>query len=128
MHTYIPINIGCVFLNQPIEMSFGELLDSMIENSKLSKRQFYEKLNIKKAYFYDIISGRTNPPPAEKQFAIIRILNPDEDTRNMFFEIAAKERNEFPADLKAFFDSKKTNNLRSSAEFLDFINTLENNS
>lgn len=108
-------------MNQLTEMSFGELLNSMIENSKLSKRQFYEKLNIKKVYFYDIIGGRTNPPPPEKQFEIIKILNPDEATRNMFFEIAAKERDEFPADLKAFFDYKNTNDIRSSTEFLEFM-------
>ncbi len=110
----------CAFLGKTSKYSFGQLLDTMIENSEYSKREFYEKLGIKKAYFYDIINSRTNPPPSEKQFAIIKILKPDEKTCNEFFDLAAKERNEFPADIKKYLDSNKLKELRNSNEFIEF--------
>lgn len=122
MQTYILTKEVC-FLESG-QLSFGKLLNLMISNSTYSKRQFYEKLNIKKAYFYDILGGRTNPPPEDKQFEIIRILKPDDKTRNLFFELAARERNEFPADLKAYLNTVDTNEIRTSKKYLDFINKI----
>lgn len=113
--------IGGAFLAVADNKSFGQLLGEMIADSNLSNREFYEKLNIKKVYFYDIINGRMKPPPADKQIEIIKILNPNATVRNMFFELAAKERNEFPADLKIFMDKESRNNIRNSADFNGFI-------
>ena len=103
------------------DKSFGQLLDEMISESEYSNREFYEKLKIKKVYFYDIIKGRMKPPPADKQIEIVKILNPSTSKRNLLFELAAKERNEFPADLNAYIDKESRNSIRNSADFNSFI-------
>lgn len=95
----------------------------MIKNSGLSYREFYEQLGIKKAYFYDIIGDRTNPPPPEKQFEIIKILKPTNDDCYHFFELAAKGRNEFPADLQLIIDEKMKAELRNIHNYQQIIGT-----
>ena len=81
------------------ELTFGQLLKSMIKQARLTNYEFYSQLGIAKPYFYEIIGDRTNPPPPDKQFAIIELLNPDKITKERFFDLAAKERREVPADI-----------------------------
>ena len=120
--------IGGVFLSKKIydtkdkpDLTFGQLLHDMVKESPMTNRQFYELLGIKRAYFYEIIGGRTNPPPADKQFEIIKILKLDDDMCRQFFELAAKERNEFPADLQLLINDDLKNNLRKSQGYRDLL-------
>lgn len=99
------------------DKSFGQLLSKMIADSDFSNREFYEKLNIKKVYFYDIIKGRMKPPPKEKQFEIIKILKPDNKTCREFFSRAAEERGEFPADLELLISDEMKKDLRKSNDY-----------
>ena len=46
-------------------MKFCNLLAQMIKEANLSNVKFYTALGIKKPYFYDILSGKVNPPPKE---------------------------------------------------------------
>ena len=78
---------------------FGLFLKELIKDSGMTQYEFYSKVGIKKPYFYDILSGRVNPPPPEIQFKIMEILNSDEKTREKFFDMAAKARHEIPADI-----------------------------
>ena len=82
-----------------IAVGFGEYLKQLIKAINMTQTEFYTALGIKKPYFYDIVSGRVNPPPPHLQFKAIQILNPDEQTRDTFFDLAAKERGEMPADI-----------------------------
>ena len=59
----------------------------------------YQELGIKKAYFYDIVSGRTNPPPHELQIKAMEILDVTQADRIYFYDLAAKERGDVPADI-----------------------------
>ena len=104
---------------------FGKLLHAMIKESEFTYSAFYKELGIKKAYFYDIISGRTNPPPPEKLFKIIALLKPDKEMTELFFDLAAKERNEFPADLLLFIDDERKKELRKSQAYKDLIKTIK---
>ena len=88
--------------------SFGPLLRLMIEDSPVKARVVYEKLEITKTYFYDILKSKSKPPPPDKQFEIIRLLHPSPAVAAAFFDAAAKERGEFPADLQKHIDE---NNL-----------------
>ena len=81
------------------ECEFGEYLKSLIKNAGMTHHEFYCQLGIKKPYFYDILSGRVNPPPPELQFRAMEILNADEETREKFFDMAAQGRQEIPADI-----------------------------
>lgn len=47
----------------------------------MTQSDFYNKLGIKKPYFYDIIGGKINPPPPETQIRILVILKPKENDK-----------------------------------------------
>lgn len=79
--------------------SFGTMLKHLIKISKMSQTKFYTELGITKPYFYDIVSGKVNPPPPKIQFRIVKILNLMDDNKKKFFEMAGQERNEVPADI-----------------------------
>lgn len=80
--------------------AFGSLLKSLIKDAGLTHYEFYSKLGIKKPYFYDILSGRVNPPPPDLQFRAMEILNTTKEVQEQFFDIAARARGEVPADIK----------------------------
>lgn len=88
------------------DSEFGNYLKELIKKAGLTQTEFYYQLGINKPYFYDIVSGRVNPPPAELQFKALAILKADEDTKRRFFDLAAKARGDFPADIaKAVADN-----------------------
>ena len=101
------------------EQSFGQFLRCLIKESPYTYKQFYEQLGIKRSYLNDILRRRTNPPPAYLQFKIADILELDAGIKSEFFELAAKERGEFPADLSQYLDLEKRNQIRSSQGFTE---------
>lgn len=107
-----------------MEKRFCEVLSEMLNTSKMSRVAFYTEVGIKKSYFYDIISGKVNPPPAEKQFAMIRVLKPKSEIRNEFFELAADERNEMPVDLARYIDEAMRKELRSKRGYKKMLNSI----
>jgi len=86
------------------ESEFGELLKSLIKDAGMTQFDFYTQLGITKPYFYDILSGRVNPPPPELQFKAMDILKTDNATRKKFFDLAARGRGDFPADIAKAVD------------------------
>jgi hypothetical protein len=103
---------------------FCDLLSEMLKDYGKSHTAFYTELGIKKPYFYDILKGKVNPPPPEKQFKIIKILKPDPKTREEFFELAASERNELPADLFQYIDKSMRESLRNNQDYKDKIDSI----
>lgn len=89
-------------------MKFCNLLAQMIKEANLSNAKFYTALGIKKPYFYDILSGKVNPPPPDRQIAMLRLLKPKPEEIALFFDLAAQERNEVPADIAEALKDKKT--------------------
>ncbi len=81
------------------ECPFGDYLKKLIKAGGMTQTEFYTALGIKKPYFYDIVSGRVNPPPYSLQFKAMEILEADEQTRETFFDMAAQGRRELPADI-----------------------------
>ncbi len=78
---------------------FGDFLREMIRRAGMSQADFYESVEITKPYFYDILSGRVNPPPPEVQYKMINKLNLTGRQKNKFLNLAAEGRNEIPADI-----------------------------
>lgn len=105
-------------------VKFCNLLAQMIKEANLSNVKFYTALGIKKPYFYDILSGKVNPPPPERQFAMLKLLNPTEKQREMFFDLAAQERNEVPADIAEILKNKKL--CRELRKGIDYEKLLKN--
>ena len=81
------------------ENAFGELLKQMIKDSGMTQVQFYSGIGITKPYFYDMLSGRINPPPRELQKKAIDILNPTPERAKEFYDLAAIGRGELPTDI-----------------------------
>lgn len=106
---------------------FCKLLALLIKESKLSNVKFYTALGIKKPYFYDILSGKVNPPPPDRQFAMLKLLNPTEEQRALFFDLAAQERNEVPADIaETLKDKELRSKLRSSINYKTLLTNGDN--
>ena len=97
---------------------YGNLLTKLIKNCKMTQSKFYNK--------YDIIGGKINPPPAETQMKILRILSPKEDERIELLDIAANDRNEIPADIKIFLEKNKRSieEIRDNPKYKKFLKEI----
>lgn len=101
---------------------FRELLVELINEKNITKTKFYTDLHIKKPYFYDIISGKTNPPPPERQLDMIRILRPSKEKMVEFFNAAAMERGEVPVDIVMQLQNKEiVDNLRKGIDYKEIL-------
>ena len=96
----------------------------MIKEANLSNVKFYTALGIKKPYFYDILSGKVNPPPPDRQIAMLRLLNPKPKQIALFFDLAAQERNEVPADIAKTLENKDL--CRELRNGIDYEKLLKN--
>lgn len=103
---------------------YGSILTRIIKDKKITQQDFYTQLGIRKPYFYDIVSGKTNPPPPETQLKILKILNPKEEDKKKLLELAAKVRNEMPADIILYLKNNLAiiEEIRNSEEYKEFIN------
>ena len=79
--------------------AFGNFLREMIKQTGISQSEFYSAVKITKPYFYDILSGKVNPPPPDIQYKMLDHLEVNEQQRNEFLNLAAEGRGEVPADI-----------------------------
>ena len=79
--------------------AFGNFLRELIKQTGISQSAFYSAVEITKPYFYDILSGKVNPPPPDIQYRMLDHLNVDEQQHNEFLNLAAEGRGEIPADI-----------------------------
>lgn len=102
---------------------YGAILTRLIKERKITQQDFYSQLGIRKPYFYDIVSGKTNPPPPETQLKILRILNPKEEDKKRLLEVASQERNEMPADIVLYLKNNMNSieDIRSTKNYKKFI-------
>lgn len=102
---------------------YGAILTRIIKERKITQQDFYNQLGIRKPYFYNIVSGKTNPPPPETQLKIFTILNPKEDDKKRLLEVAAQERSEMPADILLYLKNNMNSleDIRSTKNYKKFI-------
>lgn len=79
--------------------AFGNFLREMIRQTGISQSAFYSAVEITKPYFYDILSGKVNPPPPDVQYKMLANLNLNAQQRDEFLNLAAAGRGEVPADI-----------------------------
>lgn len=65
---------------------YGAILTRIIKEREITQQDFYNQLGIRKLYFYDIISGKVNPPPPETQLKIFKILQPNEEDKKSYWK------------------------------------------
>ena len=94
-------------MNQSKKSEYGEILTRIIKEKNMTQEYFYNNLGITKPYFYDIIRGKTNPPPPDMQIKIIKILKPHKKDKKKLLDIAAKIRGEIPADILYYLNKNE---------------------
>ncbi len=101
---------------------YGKFLTQLIKENNMSQISFYSQLGIKKPYFYDIVSGRVNPPPYDIQLKIVQVLKLKESNIHKLFDLAANQRNEIPYDIAIYLKNKKLIKLiRQSDEYKQIL-------
>ena len=79
---------------------FGRFLKELIKQCNMTQTAFYLEVGITKPYYYDIVSGKVNPPPPEIQYRMLEVLvGISNEQRNNFLNLAANGRGEIPADI-----------------------------
>ena len=100
--------------------AFGNFLREMIKQTGISQLAFYSAVDITKPYFYDILSGKVNPPPSDVQYKMLENLNLDKKQRYEFLNLAAEGRDEVPADIAQLIK----NNPEKLTEIREKLTTL----
>lgn len=105
-------------MNRRPKTAFGDYLVSQIKRADMTQEEFYHAVDIKKPYFYDILTA--TPPSKKVQDKMLSVLESktgvDSERRNKFYDLAAQERKEIPADiLKMIGDNpQKYNEIRGT--------------
>lgn len=81
-----------------MNLSFGEYFRTLIEERSIAKTDVCRELNISRPYLYSVLADEKTLT-SEKQFAAVQLLKLDDDSRNRFFDLAARDRGEVPADI-----------------------------
>lgn len=101
---------------------FGCYLIELIKATGMKQDEFFVAARIKKPYFYDLLVA--SPPPIDVQNRMLAVfdakMGADEARKRKFYDLAAKERNEIPADIaKLILDNPdKLGTIRQELEKL----------
>lgn len=89
---------------------FGKYLRSVRQAKGISIRQLAKEVDKTPTYLSDIENGHNKPPEKELLETIIQKLNLDDSpkVKATLFDLAAKERNDIPADVKDYIMSNQT--------------------
>jgi transcriptional regulator with XRE-family HTH domain len=74
-----------------------------VERKGLTKIALCKQLGVSRPYLYSVLAGEVAPPVPERQFRIAQILELDSAEATELFEVAARERNELPADIANYY-------------------------
>lgn len=123
MFTYILL--GGTVLREYDLSTYGGYLVGLIKLSGMTRVEFYTRVNIKRPYFYDIVTGKANPPPRERQYDIVRLLKATNQVSQeeivRLFELAAKERDEVPADIYIYLNDDKKAAIRKNKDYKSIL-------
>lgn len=82
-------------------MSYGTYLKELVDSKGITKTDICAELGVSRPYLYAIFSGTTPPPVPEKQRQLVTLLNLDSGQADLLYDLAAREREELPADIAA---------------------------
>lgn len=91
------------------DFEFGKYLRSVRKAKGISIRQLAKEVDKTPTYLSDIENGHNKPPEKELLDTIIQKLNLDEfpKVKAALFDLAARERNDIPADVKDYIMSNQ---------------------
>ena len=96
--------------------TFGDKLRTLRINNNFGFNEFWKTAKISKVYLSAIENGSQIPPPPERQSEFLEIIETkgkiSEKDRNEYYDLAARERKEFPADVLTSYNHKKSHSSR----------------
>lgn len=94
---------------------FGEFLHTI--RSRQSASQLVKKIGISYVYLLDIEKGARTAPKDELLLALAENLQFKEGEKELFFDLAARERKSIPADVSQY--------IQNNAEIIDIIRKIK---
>lgn len=89
-------------------MRFCEKLKQLRQIAGYGFNEFWKEAKISNVYLSGLENGTKPPPPPDRQVAFVEILNKSKKLTKRditeFFDLAAEERNELPADIVLEFN------------------------
>ncbi|MBR3870683.1 MAG: hypothetical protein IKJ17_04195 [Clostridia bacterium] len=103
------------------DMSFGEYFYHLVDKRNISRPLILDTLKVSKTYLYDMFKDRVCPPTPEMQYKIASLLQATDKELSVFFDKAAKRRNELPADIMLILSDKKIAEIRRQTDFKSLL-------
>jgi len=103
------------------DMSFGEYFYYLVDKRNISRPLILDTLKVSKTYLYDMFKDRVCPPTPEMQYKIASLLQATDKELSVFFDKAAKRRNELPADIMLILSDKKIAEIRRQTDFKSLL-------
>ena len=95
-------------------MRFCEKLRNLRIDAGFGFNEFWKEADITNVYLSGLENGTKTPPPPERQRQFIKILEKKKrlslEEKNQFYDLAAKERKELPADIVEYCQKQESLN------------------
>lgn len=82
--------------------SFSQFLIRKRNSIPMTNSQLAKKADITPVYLGEILNNKKSPPEKKTQYALAKALDLNEEDCFRLFDLAAKEREEIPADVYEF--------------------------
>lgn len=93
-------------------MRFCDKLKSLRISAGFGFNEFWKEAGITNVYLSGLENGTKMPPPPERQYQFIKILEKKKhlslEEKNRFYDLAAKERRELPADIVKYCEQQES--------------------
>lgn len=112
--------------------TYGKYLRRLRKSLGLRFETFRSLLGVSKAYLSDVESGKSKPPSPDMQLKIVDILsvmgNITKKDADALLDLAARERNEVPADIYRMLvsDDSAVAAIRGSPKYKEFYTNFDN--
>ena len=108
--------IVCLYITnrQIVTAMFKDAMREYLQANGVAKASLCRQAKLSRPYLYAILSGESKPPTYEVQLRIADVLHLSTEEKSRFFDIAASERQEPPADIYSFYmDSSHKEEFRN---------------
>lgn len=90
-----------------MNMTFGRFIDQKRQALQISARELAMRVGVSAMYICDIQRDRKQPPARELLDRICRTLELEDEEKDLYYDLAAKGRNEVSQDLPEYIMEKE---------------------
>lgn len=84
---------------------YGSYLKFLIKDTVKTQVEFLRRIKVSKTYLVQVINSQIKPPSPERQLEITQKLGLNDDESYEFYDRAASERDELPADIAMYIQN-----------------------